>query len=680
MTHVALYALCGLIFAVITLPKWRRLIVFGFSDIVVQTLVRKEPELFKRSLTLPFTRALPAWADLLWYLPSKLFDLDPVRLEGFRYVLICMLAALPAGYLADQLMPNRYLGLLAIPMLLGSFFAGIGWWLRPRFCCYAAHGLLALAIGGSIIAKALGGAAGALPWLAAGLLTSYHPIHGLIVSGTLGLFQVMGLSQQPGILRTASIAAWMLGLSPLILLNISQRYRRDKGPPSQEIDYDLWWRLLASRTRNVFALAGLDERTGGGGLRTLTSPPALLIAVGLIAIYGVIALNGGGPIAFITPTSSLDHTSRVILGGQLVWLVGLSGFLAQLVFVDLLRLRSCVPLALSRGTTYFTFFLVSYWAFLANNALQGGGFLGATAALLCVASLTRPPLRDHSWLVFLSFVPLLAWTPDPLSVSFAANASLVGLGLLVLVPAVGLRLRDKGVYVPVSYPQALRRKCLGLFRLDSQDHVSIFLLALAGGLALLAQRIPGAIGSGIDLRLPIWIFVLLISIRLLLRHQERVEPIAQSWEDVQKWAKEHTAPGAFFATPPDIPGFETFSHRPKMLDILEIQYCVYAPFLTDQVATRCAAFGVDVGDTPKNELISRLGASYRAMTEDDLYCLHRKFGVQYVVLERRALQSNSWKSANVVHQNEHFVVVTPASTGALRPTAIGNEEIRVATP
>jgi hypothetical protein len=646
----------GACFGIAMLPKWRRHIVpFGYSDTLVQLIVLDHPENFEGSLMLPYARSTAACADWPWLALRRVLRLHPVHVDAIRYVLTLSAAAAAVGVTASALGASLPLALLAAALLLGSRFTEVGWWFRPAYAFFTTHGTLALAWGASLLGLALlHGHAGVVLAALAGLLTSYHPVHGLIVSGILVLFGLAGLLHLNGAGEVLPLAlAWICGLLPLVIQLVRQRLTCGAAAVTPARDPARWWQLMRARTRNIFALAGLDARSGGGGLRTLSSPPVLVAAVAALSMGALAA--------------SPDTTSHAFFGVTLIAAAGAAGFFAQWIVSDGLRIPVLARLALARATTYMTPVACIAWAVLAAAAISHSA-TGAATALLCLLAVTWVPRADNSWTIALSMLTLAAASGVGMPWSLAAGFPFLALATAVILPWVAQRVASPSA---ARHLAGARDHLLAAFRLGRQDWLPLLLLAAAA--LLLAQPLRPALPRALAPHaMPAFAaFAILLALRFALACRSPLHIPAAAWESLQHWARAHTPTGAMFLIPPYLSGFEVFSQRPKLIDGIEIQNTLYVETLLPAVTARCAAYGIDLATVEPMGLMPRLVTAHRQLTPDSFDRMGTQFGVRYGIFERRQWNRAAWHNRPILFENPEFVVVAtaaPAGRPSPRPS------------
>lgn len=632
----------GALFGMVMLPKWRRQIApFGYSDTLVQMTVLEHPDNFAGSLMLHYVRATAACADWPWLALHRVLRFHPVRVDAIRYVLTLSIAAAAVGVTATALGASLPLALLAAALFLGSRFTELGWWFRPGYAFFTTHGTLALAWGSSLLGLAiLHGHASVALFALAGLLTAYHPVHGLIVSGILILFGFAGLLDATAAGGLPPLAlAWSVGLLPLIFQLARQRLMRDAAAVTPDGDPARWWQLMRARTRNIFALAGLDARSGGGGLRTLSSPPALVAAVAALSIAALAASPGITPHAF--------------LAIFLIAAVGVAGFFTQMIVSDWLRIPVLARLALARATTYMTPVACIVWAVLAAAAISHNA-IGAATAMLCLLAVTWVPHADNSWTIALSMLMLVAASGVGMPWSLAAGFPVLALATAVILPWAAQRAAMPAAAIRLA---VTRDRILNAFRLGRQDWLPLLFLAAAA--LLLAQPLRPALPHALAPHaLPIFAVVtVVLALRFARAFCSPLHIPAPAWESLQHWARAHTPTGAMFLIPPYLSGFEIFSQRPKLIDGIEIQNTLYVETLLPAVTARCAAYGIDFVSVEPMGLMPRLVAAHRQLTPEAFDRMGYQFGVRYGVFERRQWNRAAWPNRPVLFENTEFVIV-----------------------
>jgi hypothetical protein len=647
--------LLGLLFALAALPRFRTMMLFGYSDLSIFLAPMSQARAAARSLYAAFARTVaPPAITLALALASRL-RISATRFETGRFVLQVVLAALTAFLLGRLASGSAYGGLLAITLLLGGNFAETGWYMRANLTSTVTTGLLGLTLGALILTAFLLSDGSPLAFAAAGLLAVLHPVHGAITAGMLLAICLAGATSAGFPQALGGAALFALCALPLALF--LARLRKTGGAEDQALDDAQWWRWMAGRTRNMFALAGLDARSGGGGMKTLTSPPVLVFALGAMTLFARMQLSAAGP--------AQDGPDMVLRAAAAVFACGVAGFVFQLVVSDLLRLRALAPLCLSRASAYGVFFFTAVWAAVAQAALADGDLLRAAAVALALASLGQTYLRDNCWMTFLSFIPPLLCLPSP-----AWPVLALGLAAAILGTAgfAATRLRAQDAPRPWVLPTL---KTLWFARLSARDHVQLGCLGAACWLGLFHQAAASRVLAG-DWRLPVLAVGVLLGLRYVARTWTHRVALAPHWEDMQRWAAQHAAPGSLFLTPPAYSGFETLSGMAGYMDSSLFMYALYQPSLTGELRRRAMDLGVDPDRVGPMRLNPELIEAFRRLGEADFLRFAPLRGVDYVIVESGHFQRMSWTAMPVVHANPEFV--------ALRVPAAAPEEARAGEP
>ena len=669
-TQFLICGVMGLVVWLIRLPHWRRMLVpFGRSDTLVQTIVAQEPTLFLRSIVLDYVNSVRAYANLIWLFPARYLGLSPVLVDALRTLVQNLIAAIAVGGLAMALDPEHPLWLIAVPLAFGSRFCKTGAPVQA-ILCEAAHNLTGMLLGVVILTFAILDKSPSWLFFFAGFLACYQPVHGFItLVNLLGVF-ILGKFENPGYNHMRLGLCWAVGVLPLVFLVLQPGRRQVAlGRADACLNSD-WWDLLRARTRNIFALAALDRRTGGGGWRSLTSPLALVyfnLAAGYVGAWLVLRSASVGAM-----DGTFAHTAQanLFVAAAVVTMVAAGSFLFQLVVSDWLRIPTLARAALYRAGVYMFPFTIVFWSALASRALDGSDGLGFAVAILCAVAITCPMRRDNSWVTAFSFFPLLGWLPRLGATITALNLSLVLLGLVAAYMTWWGRW-GKSKYRPAEHTRAGRiqrifRRRTGFWRLDKDDDFPALCLGVASGVALAHVYTGITIPLGAHAAFVGRIIIAALACRFLLDLSPFRATVAQEWEEVQVWARSHTEPGSLFAIPPELTGFEVFSHRPKFLDPLDVMFCVYVPALVPEVYRRCEALGVDPRTVPPVELLDRLIPAYRRVSRQTLDKLRDEFGVAYAIIEKGVWNEAAWDPQIICYINQAFVVVSTQTPADLR--------------
>lgn len=633
--------LLGLLFALASLRRFRSMLLFGYADLSIFLAPLSHAKAASRSLYASFARTVRPPAIILAHALATRLGASAAAFETGRFIFQVLLAAMTVFLLSRLASGTSLGGLLAIPLLLGGNFAETGWYMRANFTSTVTTGLLGLILGTLILTIFLLSDGSPLAFAAAGLLAVMHPVHGVLTAGMLlaVIFSGATAAGLPQALWGAVLFA--LCAMPLAVF-LARLQKTGEDPNTPAMDDAQWWRWMAGRTRNMFALAGLDARSGGGGMKTLTSPPMLVFALGAMTLFAGAQLSAAG--------LGLGGADALLRAAAAVFVCGLAGFAAQLVVSDLLRIRVLASLCLSRATSYGPFFFTAVWAAAAQTALADGDMIQAAAVTLAVASLGQTYLRDNSWMTFFSFIAPLLCLPSP-----AWPTYLLGVAAAVLGTAGFAATRSNAPAAPGSW-RLLMLKTLWFARLSARDHIQLGCLGAACWLSLFHQATGSRIIAG-DWRLPVLICAMLLGMRYVARTWTHRAELAPHWENMQVWAARHAAPGSLFVVPPAYSGFETLSGMACYMDSSLFMYALYMPSLTGELRLRAMDMGVDPDRVGPMRLNPDLIDAYRRLGEADFLRFAPRHGVEYVIVESEHFRGMRWPAMPVVHANPKFVAL-----------------------
>jgi hypothetical protein len=636
--------LLGLFFALASLRRFRVMVLFGYADLSIFLAPLAQAKTASRSLYASFARTVRPPAITLAQALATRLGASAMGFEVGRFVFQVALAALTAFLLGRLASGTTLGGLLAVTLLLGGNFAETGWYMRANFTSTVTTGLLGLAFGALVLTLFLLSGGSPLAFAGAGLLAVLHPVHGLLTAGML--LAIMAAGAVPAGFSQVLWGAALFALCAMPVAALPARMRKAEANREEPARDDaLWWRWMAGRTRNMFALAGLDARGGGGGWKTLTSPPMLVFALGAMSLYA-----GSQVLGLPLSEATKNGLGQVLPAGLAVFVCGLAGFAAQLAVSDLLRIRSLASLCLARATAYGPFFFTALWAATAQAGLAGGGLFSAAAVALALASLGQTYLRDNCWMTFFSFIPPLLCLPSPSGAVLA-----LGLAAALLGTAGFAATRPRFLAAPARWVRPTHR-LLRFVRLNARDSLQLGCLGAACWLGLLHQLTGGRLGAG-DWRPAVLIWAVLLGLRYVGRSWSYRTGLAPHWADVQLWAAKHAAPGSLFVVPPACSGFEILSGMSCYMDSSLFMYALYMPSLTGELRRRTLDLGVDPDKVGPMRLNPDLIAAYRRLGEADFLGFAPRRGVEYVIVESEHFRRMSWPTMPVVHANPEFVAL-----------------------
>ena len=117
---------------------------------------------------------------------------------------------------------------------------------------------------------------------------------------------------------------------------------------------------------------------------------------------------------------------------------------------------------------------------------------------------------------------------------------------------------------------------------------------------------------------------------------------------------------------PYLPGFQTLSGRPNLVDFVDISACYYVPTLAQEVDRRLQSFGFHIRDfdrLDKTYLRRLMREATRRLSSEDLERIGREYGVQYFVLHNEARSWQEVAEKNRLYQNSHFCVIRTPGPG-----------------
>jgi hypothetical protein len=153
-----------------------------------------------------------------------------------------------------------------------------------------------------------------------------------------------------------------------------------------------------------------------------------------------------------------------------------------------------------------------------------------------------------------------------------------------------------------------------------------------------------------------------------------IYPLESPWYWAQIWAKDHTAKGTWFITPPQIWTFydsewRVFSERSTVVTHSELLEAAFSPDYVDYWLPRFndlapGAFDKFRGDFFANQKIT--GEAFYQLTTEELVALGRKYGATYLVMEKP-----NWRDLPVCYgrtdaENPAYIIyaLTPEAAAA----------------
>jgi len=157
-----------------------------------------------------------------------------------------------------------------------------------------------------------------------------------------------------------------------------------------------------------------------------------------------------------------------------------------------------------------------------------------------------------------------------------------------------------------------------------------------------------------------------------LRWHNRYAKVAESYLDVQLWAKKNTPTDALFMPDPSHGyGWRDFSERSSFGNLREWGYCAiaYNPNCTvyREGLERMQEFGIDVEKISEQDLKNSktliygqklakdIRTAYYSMNVEQLKKISNKYKIDYVIMNKR-YHKNKFEALKVDYENEHYVL------------------------
>jgi hypothetical protein len=391
-----------------------------------------------------------------------------------------------------------------------------------------------------------------------------------------------------------------------------------------------------------------------------------------------------------------EKNLKIIVGSIACLIMGLLG----IIFSDIYPIPFLIKISLQRSTGLITFFGVLYIIYYCFRKMDTGNIISvflATFSLL-VLVLSKPGIAVLP-LFLLLFVDIREGCFGPIKMSSdkikIAKTFYYIVTLLILLLALVCVFQNKvkiahSIFVHLWTPLQYFNPFTGydfLLRGGGFKVCPIFVYLLIAS-ALIA-------GTTIILRnskkrslsllfLSIFFVISLSTVWYLerdhyLRWHNRYAKVAESYRDVQLWAKKNTPTDALFMPDPSHSyGWRDFSERSSFGNLREWGYCAigYNPDakVYREGIKRMREFGIDVEKVTDEDLrtlksgiygqkLNRdIQKSYYTRSADRFEFLNNKYKIDYMVMNRKyhkpAQQADLLKKFRIVYLNEHFIVYT----------------------
>ncbi len=668
---IIITVLVGLLFGLANARKVEQIAGGGQSDGVPPSHVLLRPGIFSKTITWLYVKEEMALAGWLTSLPCRLLKIDPVTVDKFRVTITCVISAVAIHGITRSLTENEFAGPIATLLLLGSNLSGQGYIMNAVFGLDPTHGRLATAIGAGVLALLLNGYLPAAS-LTCGLLFSYHPIYGMILAIMVGLSVLLSIIINGGGIEMSVILQclllWGLGTIPFISYIAVKRSRRVESASQETPGLADWWNFIKVRgDEKVFAKSVI-----GSGWNIVLYPAAQIVPFCLLAVLPWLTRGSINPATSVYSNNiALSQAPDITVNISAIFFTSLLLVIANLISVDKLKIKAVVPLALTRSTVFPVIIAIAAWAGLLAKSIDDGTWLAWLNALTALLMVATPPVHYHYRPILLATLILLQAIPG-LSTSVRILL-LVGalLTILLLLSKILNRASRNKARDTYSRALALNSQMFDFIWGKNNFALAAFLVNIIVNVVVMATRQDFG-HTNLSTRAGMYVLIaLLLGLGLVFvesRARAAVLTLSggpgriESWLAVQKWARQHSAPEALFAIPPYMAGFATLSHRPYLIDWIDLSWCMYIPSLLFPIHERLQALGLkkmpQSGQSSRAVFVAALKAGYAQLSLSDLQKLKEEFDVQYIVLDRDIWDERRWGDQNVVYHNRHFAVAS----------------------
>ncbi len=556
-----------------------------------------------------------------------LAGLSPYAVEVGRFFVIILLGVFGIFYLCLAITQDRTMAFVAVFLTLASYMTNVGYFTTLQLLIMPWDAQVALAAAYLILAIFYWERR-ALAFFLAGLLFNYHLVFAITLVSVLMVCSLAtngrdwrGLLRYGGLCLLGTLPLFVVAfLNPAMLSFLHSSVPMDQFlqmlramkyatlfPRSQGLAYFL--------EQLLFALAGLVLIVRC--LRMESDPDRRRVHIYSVALYAVVTFWAAVGMIF----SELPVIRFLVSAGtyrcspylMLVAACYVCGYLVELL----------------RDADWFAKFLGLFSLTILSVRISGYASLNLVS-MIVLTSLLLPGLARPDTAPREAFGPE-RWRLWP----FAAGAVAVVFVTLVVPPV-------RSAALSISH---------GL-QLYSDFYVLAGIWLLAWGIRWTAGGVLMAGGSGrVILRpIPSALIVALAAVAAVnyytrnsgllsvTRPEEFREKVA--WLDLQLWARDHSPRGAVFVNPFYVQGFETFSERASIADMMEVgSLSAYVPEMFPEELQRARDYGVDIlkldlkvlGRTKLAALTFR--PIYNAWTETDFRRMAQKYGASYAIVE-----------------------------------------------
>jgi hypothetical protein len=381
---------------------------------------------------------------------------------------------------------------------------------------------------------------------------------------------------------------------------------------------------------------------------------------------------------------------KIIVGSIVCMIMGILG----VVFSDVYPIPFLIKISLQRSTGLITFFGVLYIIYYIYRKMDTGNIFNiflATFSLL-VLVFSKPGIAVLP-LFLLLFADMREGYFGPIKMSSdkinIAKSSYYIIAFLLLLLTITCIFQDKikiahSIFVHLWTPLQYFNPFYGLdflLRGGGFKVYSIFVYLLIG-----SSVITGAIvilrdakKRSTSILILSLFFIISISIVWYLerdhyfRWHNRYAKVAQSYHDVQLWAKRNTPTDALFMPDPSHSyGWRDFSERSSYGNLREWGYCAIAYSSEAKVyregIKRIREFGIEIDDITTKDLINHndfiYGIKLNNIVRNNFYSmssvrikeLSDKYNIDYVIMDKRYGKKPFLKS---VYENEYFHIYEP---------------------
>lgn len=635
------------------LPHLSMMFRSGKNSYSTYSVILNAPDKFVSSINRDSVMMLPFFPIFFYHWIEKMLGMTPLLIEKTRYLMQIVMMMLAMAFPVALITGSVWTGIVAGLVISGTLFSGLGWFQRPVMLVTPLFSKTTVVCGLLLLWLHILYPDNSMIYFAMGLLFLNHPIHAAIIFSILISMGIAGVGA-PFLSYPSPVNMLSFSFGPIIFLcsvfeynHRLKKLKKKKVIPDIEYDNKLRIRLNEARSRNPFALAAVDRRTNGGGIRMFTSPPFLILTAGSVAILLGIRLFPGSILLFDGGMMK-SFSSCFVMTAQLALLAGVTGYLLQLVGADILRNITLMKFCFSRATVYISFFSSILWAIAFHETIIRGGIC---IAICCLFAIGWNSKHDHSWLLCLSFFPFFAMIPGN-----NTNIWLI-INMLLFFLTAGFVLEC--LLVKCGYSDiSIFRYCFWCFRILPDDIPQITSLLVASSLACLHFfRLPVTVYPNVDpaIIFPLTVALLLVFILYNLYIRKiYISSQYSSWGNLQQWANKYTSPGELFMCPPQYNEFELFSHRPNLFES-NLMFPLYVDASIRLILAVKEVFG-DKISFDKYCFQRTIKTSYQRITPLEVEAFRKYYDIRYLVLENEYASPKFLLNYKQIYVNTIFVV------------------------